>query len=140
GAGTIKLDAVTELPIDAQGKLLRIVEDKRVERLGGQTSFAIGARIVASGDAGIEDAVRAGTFRHDLFHRLRVLPLFVPPLRDRADDVAPLTKYFITRTAKAARRTPPTLTRDAGAALRDYRWPGNVRELRHVVARAVEPA
>src|SRR5438132_1185963 len=91
-SGTVYLDAITELPIEAQGKLLRVVEEKRVERLGGHTPFVITARLVASSDAGIEDAVRAGHFRHDLYHRLRVLPLFVPPLRDRVEDVLPLAK------------------------------------------------
>ena len=140
GAGTVYLDAVTELPLEAQGKLLRIVEDKRVDRLGGHTSFSVGARIVASSDAGIEDAVREGAFRHDLFHRLSVLPLFVPPLRERPDDVLPLAKYFARRAAAVARRPVPSFTRDAALALRDYAWPGNVRELRHVVERAVETA
>src|SRR5262245_55949796 len=92
--GTVYLDAVTELPIEAQGKLLRIVEEKRVERLGSHTSVTVAARIVSSADARIEDAVRAGAFRHDLYHRLRVLPLFVPPLREHRDDVVPLARHF----------------------------------------------
>jgi DNA-binding NtrC family response regulator len=86
-AGTVYLDAVSELPLEAQSKLLRIVEEKRIERLGGQMSVAMEARVVASSDADIEDAVREGRFRQDLFHRLRVLPLLVPPgeaLRDYA--------------------------------------------------------
>jgi len=140
GSGTVYLDAVTELPIEGQGKLLRIVEDKRVERLGGHTSFSVGARVVASSHAEIEDAVRGGTFRHDLFHRLRVLPLRVLPLRERPDDVLPLAKYFISRLAASRRQSVPSITRDAAAALRDYAWPGNVRELRHVVERAFETA
>src|SRR5438874_1510835 len=94
GDGTVYLDAVAELTVEGQGKLLRIVEEKRVERLGGHTTVQIGARIVASTGADIEDGVRAGTFRHDLYHRLRVLPLFIPPLRDHIEDVAPLAKYF----------------------------------------------
>jgi len=139
-SGTVYLDAVTELPVEAQGKLLRIVEEKRVERLGGQTSIAIAARLVASADADIEEAVQEGRFRHDLFHRLRVLPLFVPPLRDRRDDVLPLARYFLMRSAAALGRVPPALSRDVQAALRDYRWPGNVRELRHIVERACQNA
>jgi DNA-binding NtrC family response regulator len=138
--GTVYLDAVTELPVEAQGKLLRIVEEKRVERLGGHASFAVAARIVASADARIEDAVRTATFRHDLYHRLRVLPIFVPPLRERPEDVLPLTRYFLTRAAAAAKRAAPALARDAAAALRDYAWPGNVRELQHTIARAFEAA
>ena len=140
GAGTVYLDAVTELPLEGQGKLLRIVEDKRVERLGGHTSFSVGARIVASTHANIEDAVRGGSFRHDLFHRLRVLPLRVLPLRERPDDVLPLAKYFISRLAASRRQGVPSMTRDAAAALQDYAWPGNVRELRHAVERAFETA
>jgi DNA-binding NtrC family response regulator len=138
--GTVYLDAVTELPVEAQGKLLRIVEEKRVERLGGHASFAVAARIVASADARIEDAVRDATFRHDLYHRLRVLPIFVPPLRERPEDILPLTRYFLKRAAAAAERAVPALTRDATAALRDYAWPGNVRELQHTIARAFEAA
>ena len=107
GSGTVYLDAVTELPIEAQGKLLRIVEEKRVERLGGHASMAVSARIVASADARIEDAVRAGEFRHDLYHRLRVLPIFLPPLRERADDVLPLARYFLARVAATTRRAAP---------------------------------
>jgi DNA-binding NtrC family response regulator len=140
GAGTVYLDAVTELPLESQGKLLRIVEEKRVERLGGNTAFALGARIIASADARVEDLVRSGAFRSDLYHRLRVLPLFVPPLRDRPEDIVPLARHFLRRAAKAARREMPALTRDASAALRDYAWPGNVRELRHAVDRAGQAA
>ena len=139
-AGSVYLDAVTEMPIDAQGKLLRIVEEKRVERMGGHGSTAVKARIIASADARIEDAVRGGTFRGDLYHRLRVLPLVVPPLRERPDDVLPLAKYFLKRAAAALRRDAPAITRDVAAALRDYAWPGNVRELRHTIERAFDAA
>src|SRR5690349_7674907 len=87
GGGVVYLDAVTEISIEAQGKLLRIVEEKRVERLGGHNSFAVNARIVSSASSTIEDAVRGGTFRGDLYHRLRVLPIVIPPLRERLDDL-----------------------------------------------------
>src|SRR3954469_22678447 len=142
-AGTVYLDAVSELPLEAQSKLLRIVEEKRVRRLGGQMSVAMEARVVASSGADIEDAVREGRFRHDLFHRLRVLPLLVPPLRERRDDVAPLARYFATRAAAPAaddKKPVPEFSRDAVEALRDYAWPGNVRELRHVVEVACQNA
>jgi DNA-binding NtrC family response regulator len=140
GGGTVYLDAVTELPLEAQGKLLRIVEEKRVERLGSHTSVTVGARVVASAEAGIEDGVRAGRFRHDLYHRLRVLPLFVPPLRDRRDDILPLVRHFLKRLATAARRQPPAFTRETASALADYAWPGNIRELRHARGNQTEAA
>jgi DNA-binding NtrC family response regulator len=140
GDGTLFLDAVGELPVDAQGKLLRIVEEKRVQRLGAQTSVPVAARIVASAGAQVEDAVRAGTFRHDLYHRLRVLPLVLPPLRERPEDVPPLIRYFLKNAAAAARLPVPALARDAAAALRDYAWPGNIRELRHTIERAFQSA
>jgi len=140
GAGIVYLDGVTELPIEAQGKLLRIVEEKRVERLGGHNSFAVSARILSSADASIEDAVRGGSFRGDLYHRLRVLPIAIPPLRDRLEDLLPLATYFLARAARAAGRAEPSIAPDAVKALSDYSWPGNVRELRHVVERAFDMA
>jgi two-component system response regulator HydG len=140
GAGMVYLDAVTELSIEAQGKLLRIVEEKRVERLGGHNSFAVNARIISSAHAMVEDAVRGGTFRGDLYHRLRVLPIVIPPLRDRPDDLLPLAEFFLSRAAAAARRDPPAISAAALSALGDYAWPGNIRELRHVIERALDAA
>jgi two-component system, NtrC family, response regulator HydG len=138
--GTVYLDAVTELSIEAQGKLLRIVEEKRVERLGGQISLVVPARVVASADSHVEDAVREGRFRGDLFHRVGVLPIRIPPLRERPEDIAPLAKHFLGRAAADAGRGVPAMSPDALAALRDYSWPGNVRELKHVVERALAAA
>jgi DNA-binding NtrC family response regulator len=140
GGGAVYLDAVTELSVEAQGKLLRIVEEKRVERLGGHSSFAVAARIISSADANVEDAVREGTFRGDLYHRLRVLPIVIPPLRERSEDLAALAEYFLSRAAAKAGVDAPAISRDAAAALTDYAWPGNVRELRHVVERAFDTA
>jgi DNA-binding NtrC family response regulator len=137
-AGTVYLDGVNELPVEAQGKLLRIVEEKRVERLGGQVSLPMAARIVASSDAAIEDAVRDGRFRGDLFHRLRVLPLRIPPLREHPEDILPLAAYFLARTAAERREPVPQLSPQAAAALQHYAWPGNVRELRHALDRALQ--
>jgi DNA-binding NtrC family response regulator len=140
GVGTVYLDAVTELPLESQGKLLRIVEEKRIERLGGHNAITLGARIVASADARVEQLVLQGAFRSDLYHRLRVLPLFVPPLRERPEDIIPFTRHFLKQAAAAPRREVPTLSREVAAALRDYAWPGNVRELRHAVERAMQAA
>jgi two-component system, NtrC family, response regulator len=137
GSGTVYLDGVSELAFDLQGKLLRAVEDKRVERLGGAASIEVRARFLASAADGIERAVRDGTFRDDLFHRLRVLPLHVPPLRERRADILPLARHFLKRACAAAGRPPARLTRGAQDLLQRYQWPGNVRELRHSVERAV---
>ncbi len=137
GRGTVYLDAVGELPLDAQAKLLRLVEDKRGERLGGTSTYAVLARVVASAEANLEVTVKDGAFREDLYHRLRVLPLQVPPLRDRRDDILPLARAFIADAAARLRRSIPWLSADASSALERYDWPGNVRELKHVLERAV---
>ena len=137
GGGSVYLDRVSEPPVELQPKLLRLVEDKRGERLGGMVSFEIRARVIASADADIEEAVRDGTFRGDLYHRLRVLPLAVPPLRERRADILPLAHTFLGDLAKRDRRPAPQLSRSASEILLTYHWPGNVRELRHVMERAL---
>ena len=137
GAGTVYIDRVHELPLDLQPKLLRIVELKQVERLGGGPPLPIAARIVASTDDRIEDAVREGRFRADLYHRLRVLPLRVPALRERRADLLPLARRLLARAAARVGRPAPALAPDAVAAIAAHAWPGNVRELGHVLERAV---
>jgi two-component system response regulator AtoC len=136
GEGTLYLDRVDELPVEAQGKLLRLVEQKQVERLGSSLSIPVRARIVASASNDVERAVREGRFRTDLFHRLRVLPLHVPPLRERTGDLPALVRQLLAELGEsmglAASVTPGTMT-----AFAAYEWPGNVRELRHVLERAV---
>jgi two-component system response regulator AtoC len=137
GRGTIYLDRVGELPLEMQPKLLRLVEAKRGERLGGNVVFEVRARVIASVDPGIENQVLEGTFRRDLYHRLKVLTLTVPPLRDRVSDIVPLATKFIRDEAAQLGRTPPKLSEAAAAALKAHHWPGNVRELRHVLERSV---
>ena len=137
GAGTIYLDRVHELPPELQAKLLRLVEHKQVERLGTSTAIPVRARILASADDLVERAVEHGTFRSDLYHRLRVLPLRVPPLRDRRADLAPLIRRFLRDAAARTGRPVPILTPAAIARLATHTWPGNVRELRHTLDRAV---
>jgi DNA-binding NtrC family response regulator len=137
GRGSIYLDRVSELPPETQAKLLRLVEEKRGERLGGTMIFEIRARVIASVEPGIEDRVLEGSFRRDLYHRLKVLTLTVPPLRDRATDILPLAAVFIRAQARELGRPAPKLSAEATAALKAYPWPGNVRELRHVLERSV---
>lgn len=137
GRGTVYLDGVTELPLDSQAKLLRLVEEKRAERLGATTSYALQARVIASAGAGLEGRVRNGEFREDLYHRLRVLPLHIPPLRDRRGDIVPLARVFLREAAARHGRSAVRLLPEADSALERHPWPGNVRELRHVVERSV---
>ncbi|HTM01925.1 MAG TPA: sigma 54-interacting transcriptional regulator [Vicinamibacterales bacterium] len=137
GHGTLYLDAITGLSTSGQGALLRVVEERRVTRLGGTTTTDVRARIIASADAGVEEAARTGAFRAELFHRLRVLPMHITPLRERPDEIIPLATRFLTELAVHLRRTVPALTSEAADALRRYHWPGNVRELRHVIERVL---
>ena len=137
GHGTLYLDAVTGLSPSAQGALLRVVEERRVTRLGGTVATDVRARIIASADAGIEDAVRAGALRAELFHRLHVLPMHIPPLRERPDEIVPLARVFLAELSQSMHIPEPDLSPDAEDALLRYRWPGNVRELRHVLERVI---
>jgi len=137
GHGTLYLDAVTRLALSAQGALLRVVEERRVTRLGGTAATDIQARIIASAEAEIEEAVRDGRMRAELFHRLSVLPLRIPPLRERPDDILPLARTFVEDAAARLKRQPPAIAREAEQALLRYAWPGNVRELQHVMERVL---
>jgi DNA-binding NtrC family response regulator len=137
GRGTVYLDNVNELAIDAQAKLLRLVEETRAERLGSSVSYPLQARVIASADANLEAAVRDGAFREDLYHRLRVLPLRLPPLRDRAQDIPLLARAFLRESGTRHGRRSLKLTADALSALERHAWPGNVRELKHTIERTV---
>jgi transcriptional regulator with PAS, ATPase and Fis domain len=137
GRGTVYLDAVTALSQDAQGAILRVVEEKRVTRLGASAVTDVRARIISSADATIEAAVREGTFRTDLFHRLSVLPLVIPPLRERPEDILPMARAFLAALAATHGRAAPALAPDAEDVLARYHWPGNGRELRHTLERVL---
>jgi two-component system response regulator HydG len=137
GHGTLYLDAVTRLSQASQGALLRVVEERRVTRLGGTTGTDVRARIIASSATDVEEAVRDGSLRADLFHRLSVLPMRLPPLRERTDDVLPLARRFLAEASEPLKREPPRITAEAADALVRYHWPGNVRELRHLLERVL---
>jgi sigma-54 dependent transcriptional regulator, acetoin dehydrogenase operon transcriptional activator AcoR len=129
--GTLLLDDVVELPLDMQAKLLRVLEEKCVTRLGGSRARPLDVRITATSNVPLRDAVRAGRFRADLFYRLDVLHISVPPLRDRPEDIRPLAERFLRKYSAEHGRQLRTIGPDALLALQSYRWPGNVRELEH---------
>jgi DNA-binding NtrC family response regulator len=135
--GTIFLDEVGEIPMDIQNKLLRVLQEKRYERVGDDRTRRANVRVVAATNRNLKKEAAAGRFREDLFYRLNVFPLQVPPLRERMDDIPLLAKHFVELSAKDLKCTKPRLTRAAIAKLQNYEWPGNIRELRNVIERAV---
>jgi Nif-specific regulatory protein len=134
--GTIFLDEVGDIPLPTQVKLLRVLQEKKFERLGENRTLAVDVRIIAATNADLERLVEDGRFREDLFYRLNVIPLYLPPLRDRREDIIPLTEYFLDRFNKEHAKGV-SFTPEAIDLLRDYRWAGNVRELENLVERTV---
>jgi transcriptional regulator with GAF, ATPase, and Fis domain len=135
--GTIFLDEVGEIPLDIQNKLLRVLQEKRYERVGDDRTRRANVRIVAATNRDLKKAAAAGRFREDLFYRLNVFPIQVPPLRDRMNDIPLLARHFVELSARELKCARPRLTRAAVTQLQSYDWPGNVRELCNVVARSV---
>ena len=135
GSGTLFLDEVGELPIHLQPKLLRVLEEHRVRRVGGVHEIEIRCRIIVATNVALEDAVARGEFREDLFYRLNVFRLNLPRLRDREEDIGVLALHFLEKLAAELGTEPKTLSPGAVAALRMHDWPGNVRELKNVVER-----
>jgi two-component system nitrogen regulation response regulator NtrX len=133
--GSIFLDEVADTSPETQARLLRVLQEGEVQRLGGETVHHVDVRIIAATNRDLADEIQAGRFREDLFYRLNVLPLPVPPLRDRLGDIADLAEEFIGRFARLNRRLPIELTLAAIEALKGAEWPGNVRELRNTIER-----
>ena len=134
---TIFLDEIGDLPHDVQVKLLRVLEERRIERLGSPQPIAVDTRIIAATHRNLEQRVAAGTFRDDLYYRLNVFPIHVPPLRERIEDIPLLTWRFVEEFSKAFGKRIESIDKDSLAALQHYAWPGNIRELRNVVERAM---
>ena len=134
--GTLFLDEIGELAPSVQAKLLKVLEDRRFRRLGGTSLLKIDTRILAASNADLERAVRAGRFRADLYYRLNVMSLVVPPLRQRREEILPLAKDFLDELRGAGAHGAQGFTTEAEVALQTYGWPGNIRELRNVVERA----
>ena len=135
--GTLFLDEIGELAPSLQAKLLRALQERVIERVGGTQPIEVDARIVAATNRNLEAEVREGRFREDLFYRIHVVPLVLPPLRERPDDVRLLAERFLARVHEQAGRGPSRIARDALSALERHPWPGNVRELENVIERAV---
>src|SRR5690606_8875440 len=133
--GTLFLDEIGELSPGGQAKLLRVLEEKVVVRVGGSIPIRCDTRVIAATNQNLADTVRHKRFRQDLYFRLNVVALNVPPLRDRGDDVVTLAEFFLETFAVKARRPVPRLTREAKRRLLQHRWPGNVRELRNLMER-----
>jgi DNA-binding NtrC family response regulator len=135
--GTLFLDEIGDLPLSLQAKILRALEERRFERLGGTASIQVDVRLVAATNRGLKAAVASRRFREDLYFRLSVFPISIPPLRERPTDVARLARFFIDRFCRDLKKKPLTLSPAALEALQQYSWPGNVRELQNCIERAV---
>ncbi len=135
--GTIFLDEIGTMPLHLQIKLLRVLQEQEIERVGSNTTVKLDVRVIAATNLSLENEVKNGRFREDLFYRLNVIPLIVPPLRERKEDIVPLTRFFLTKYCLEMKRTPMNMTRQALEALELYEWPGNVRELENAIERLV---
>ncbi|AOX99950.1 sigma-54 dependent transcriptional regulator [Jeongeupia sp. USM3] len=135
--GTLLLDEITEMPLPLQAKLLRVLQEREVERVGGLRPIGVDIRVLATSNRDPQAEVANGRFREDLYYRLNVFPLHLPALRERPDDILPLARALLARHAGRQQRRCPALAPDAVAALRAHRWDGNIRELDNVVQRAL---
>jgi DNA-binding NtrC family response regulator len=135
--GILFLDEISEIPINLQAKLLRVIEDKEVRPLGANQSERVDTRIVSACNLDLEQLVEQGRFRQDLYYRLNVIRIELPPLRERSEDIPLLAEHFLHEFAPQAKRQIDSIEQEALAALMNYRWPGNVRELEHTIERAV---
>jgi DNA-binding NtrC family response regulator len=135
--GTIFLDEIATLPMHLQIKLLRVLQEQEVERIGSNKQIKLDVRIISATNVNLEEEVKKGNFRDDLFYRLNVIPVTLPPLRERVEDILPLVRHFLAKYCKEMDRPLMSIAREALIALEVYNWPGNVRELENVVERTV---
>ena len=134
---TLFLDEIGELPLELQAKLLRVLQDGEFERLGSSHTIKVDVRIIAATNRNLEEEVRMGRFREDLWYRLNIFPITLPPLRDRADDIPHLVDFYVNKIAKRMGKTIAVIPESVMSALQAYHWPGNIRELENVLERAV---
>src|SRR5690349_16268767 len=135
--GTIFLDEVGELPLDTQVKLLRVLQEREFEPVGSNRSVCVDVRVIAATNRNLEEAIKAGSFRSDLYYRLNVFPLEVPTLRDRRSDIPQLAKFFVSRYCRKLGKKIEGISEDTTDRLVNYSWPGNVRELQNVIERTL---
>lgn len=135
--GTLFLDEIGDMPVDLQAKLLRFLQNRTIERIGGRREIEVDVRIVSATNRNLEEAMHSGAFREDLYYRLNEVSIALPPLRDRPGDAVLLAKFFLTKHAEGLGRPPKGFTPDAVAAIAAYGWPGNIRELENRMRRAM---
>jgi transcriptional regulator with GAF, ATPase, and Fis domain len=135
--GTLLLDEVSEMPLETQAKLLRVLQEGQFERIGGSRTITVDVRVIATSNRQLKQEIAEGRFRTDLFYRLNVYPITVPPLRNRREDIPLLVNYFVPQIAARVGKSINQISPDTLAMFQDYDWPGNVRELRNVIERAI---
>ncbi|GLR47952.1 sigma-54-dependent transcriptional regulator [Sphingomonas astaxanthinifaciens] len=135
--GTLFLDEIADMPLTTQGKILRVLTDQSFTRSGGQRPVKVDVRVLSATSKNLSDEITAGRFREDLYYRLNVVPVRIPPLRERREDIPELANHYLARFAAERRMPPPTLSDEALAALQAHDWPGNVRQLRNIIERTV---
>lgn len=133
--GTLFLDKISDMPLETQGKIVRVLQDQNFERNGGSTQVQVDVRVIAATTKVMTDEITAGRFREDLFYRLNVVPIIIPPLSERKEDIGVLSKHFMRQAAETSGHIPRDIENDTLSALQAYKWPGNVRELRNVIER-----
>ena len=135
--GTLFLDEIGDMSLPAQAKVLRALQENKITRVGGESEISVNVRVIAATNKNLKEEIQKGNFREDLYHRLSVIIINVPPLRDRTDDIPELIEYFVDNISSDMGKVAPTFTHDAIEELQKYRWTGNIRELHNVVERLV---
>jgi two-component system, NtrC family, nitrogen regulation response regulator NtrX len=135
--GTLFLDEIADMPLTTQGKILRVLTDQSYTRVGGQRPVKVDVRVLSATSRNLQDEIAAGRFREDLFYRLNVVPVRLPPLRERREDIPELVSHFLARFAAERRVAAPGISEEAMAALQAHDWPGNVRQLRNIIERTL---
>jgi two-component system nitrogen regulation response regulator NtrX len=135
--GTLFLDEIADMPLTTQGKILRVLTDQSYHRVGGQRPVKVDVRVLSATSRNLQDEIAAGRFREDLFYRLNVVPVRLPPLRERREDIPELVNHVLARFAAERRMTAPSISDEAMAALQAHDWPGNIRQLRNIIERTI---